>query len=68
MLLLPTGNRWPVESLAVAVRPLLVQAALAASPLVTDQARHRLLELLPRAKPLTDIVVQGRPLLSETVE
>ena len=55
----------PVEELAGAVRAVLEEAGLAASPLVGDHvAFERLLELLrPRAKRLTDFVEQARPLL-----
>jgi glutamyl-tRNA synthetase len=61
--------RMPVEALGERVRPFLVEAGLAQTPLVEDPTTfHRLLELLrPRAKRLTDLVDQARPLLSETV-
>ena len=59
--------RMPVEDLARAVRPFLVEAGL---PLPTsDQYFDRLLELLrPRAKRLTDFVEMARPFLMDTVE
>jgi glutamyl-tRNA synthetase len=58
------------ELLAGAVRPLLAEATLDASPLSQDPIRFkRLLELLrPRVKRLSDFVEQGRPLLAQTVE
>jgi glutamyl-tRNA synthetase len=61
--------RLPVVELASQVRPLLIGAGLAGSPLLRDEARfHRLLELLrPRAKRLTDFAEQGAPLLARTV-
>ncbi len=62
--------RLPVEALAETVRPLLVDAGLGVSDLMTQPASFaRLLELLrPRAKRLTDFVDQAAPLLADTVE
>jgi glutamyl-tRNA synthetase len=62
--------RLPVDALAAAVRPLLAEAGLDTSDLVTRPAAFaRLLELLrPRAKRLTDFVDQAAPLLAEVVD
>ena len=59
--------RLPVEDLARAVEPLLMDAGL---PLPDSRDYlHRLLELLrPRAKRLTDFVELARPFLVDTVE
>jgi glutamyl-tRNA synthetase len=59
--------RMPVDDLARAVRPLLLEARLPAP--TSDEYLHRLLELLrPRAKRLTDFVDMARPFLADTVE
>jgi glutamyl-tRNA synthetase len=62
--------RLPIDRLAAAVRPFIDQAGLGTAPIVVDAPRfHRLLELLrPRAKRLTDFVIQAAPLLTDTVE
>ena len=58
-------SRMPVEQLAGHARPVLGEAGLADSPLVSDHVTfERLLELLrPRIKRLSDVVEQARPLL-----
>ena len=69
--------RLPIEELAAAVSPLLLDAGL--GPAVSTDAEapprsgspwlHRLLDLLrPRAKRLTDFVELARPFLGEAVE
>lgn len=69
--------RLPIEELAAAVKPLIIDAGLPssvaadvqASPGTRDPWLHRLLDLLrPRAKRLTDFVDLARPFVSETVE
>ena len=69
--------RLPIEELAAAVEPLLIDAGLRPGAAAEDQAGrdaeaiwfHRLLDLLrPRAKRLTDFVELTRPFLSDTVE
>ena len=62
-------GRMPVDELADAVRPRLVDAGLAESPMVSDPAAFgRLLELLrPRAKRLADFVEQAEPIVTENV-
>jgi glutamyl-tRNA synthetase len=61
--------RMPIEALADAARPFFEEAGLASHPLAIDVAAfHRLIELLrPRAKRLTELVDQARPLLTDTV-
>jgi glutamyl-tRNA synthetase len=63
-------SRMPVEQLAGHAQPVLREAGLADSPLVSDRvAFERLLELLrPRVKRLSDLVEQARPLLASTVD
>ena len=59
--------RMPVEELATAVEPFLVEAGLHVR--LGDPWFQRLLDLLrPRAKRLTDFVDLARPFLSHTVE
>jgi glutamyl-tRNA synthetase len=61
--------RMPIEQLAAAVLPLLVEQHLWAAGTPASEWLLRLLELLrPRAKRLTDFVDQARPFLLETVE
>ena len=62
-------GRMPVDELAAAVRPRLVDAGLSKSPLVADpETFGRLLELLrPRAKRLTDFVELAEPIVTEEV-
>ena len=69
--------RLPIEELAVAVEPLLIDAGLPpgatadlqVGPRPGDRWLHRLVNLLrPRAKRLTDFVELARPFLSDAVE
>ena len=61
--------RMPLEQLTNAVVPLLVADGLWPAGAPADGWLLRLIELLrPRAKRLTDFVVQARPFLLETVE
>ena len=61
--------RMPIEQLATAVVPLLVEGQLWPGDAPATDWLLRLLELLrPRAKRLTDFVEQARPFLVETVE
>ena len=69
--------RLPIEELAAAVEPLLIDASLRPGGAAEDRATrdagaawfHRLLDLLrPRAKRLTDFVELARPFLSDTIE
>jgi glutamyl-tRNA synthetase len=61
--------RLPIEQLAAAVLPLLVEQHLWRAGAPASDWLLRLLELLrPRAKRLTDVVEQARPFLLETVE
>ena len=61
--------RMPIEQLATAVVPLLVEGQLWPRDAPATDWLLRLLELLrPRAKRLTDFVEQARPFLVETVE
>jgi glutamyl-tRNA synthetase len=60
----------PIDALAGAARPFLLEAGLAGGALVGDAAScRRLLAMLrPRAKRLTDFADQARPLLAEPVQ
>ena len=65
--------RLPIEELAAAVEPFLVEglagADLQVRPRAGDPWLHRLLELLrPRAKRLTEFVDLARPFLTDTIE
>ncbi len=61
--------RMPIEQLAAAVVPLLVEGQLWPRDAPATDWLLRLLELLrPRAKRLTDFLEQARPFLVETVE
>jgi len=69
--------RLPIEELAAAIEPLLIDAGLRPDAGADLQVRsrpgdlwlHRLVDVLrPRAKRLTDFVDLARPFLSETVE
>jgi glutamyl-tRNA synthetase len=63
-------GRLSTAELALAVRPLLGAAGLAAHPMVADAPTfERLLELLrPRARRLTDFIEQAAPLLNDPAE
>jgi glutamyl-tRNA synthetase len=61
--------RMPIEQLAAAVLPLLVEQHLWPAHAPPNEWLLRLLELLrPRAKRMIDFVEQARPFLAETVE
>jgi glutamyl-tRNA synthetase len=61
--------RMPIEQLAAAVLPLLVEQHLWPAHAPPNEWLRRLLELLrPRAKRMIDFVEQARPFLAETVE